>query len=130
MIPLHPCFMLSHLKRLARKLLSMREEPLIVVIGATATGKSQLAVDIALRYNGEVISTDSMQVYKGLDIITNKVTADEMKGVKHHLIDFVEPTAKITVVDFKDRAVKAVSCLNLLSVDATNVCRLADRIHS
>lgn len=88
-----------------------KEHPLVVVLGATATGKSQLAVDIALEFNGEIISTDSMQVYKGLDIVTNKVTTEEMRGIKHHLIDFVDPLERITVVDFKSRAIKAVSKL-------------------
>ena len=59
---------------------------LVVIFGPTGVGKSQLGIELALKFNGEVISMDSMQVYKGLDILTNKVTKEEAKGVKHHLI--------------------------------------------
>lgn len=100
--------MLSVLKKITEKYFTMKPIPLIVVLGATATGKSQLAIDIALKFNGEIVSTDSMQVYKGLDIVTNKVTSEEMKGIKHHLIDFVDPFERITVVDFRARALKAI----------------------
>ena len=62
---------------------------LIVIFGPTGVGKSQLGIELAVKFNGEIISMDSMQVYKGLDILTNKVTAEEAKGVKHHLISEV-----------------------------------------
>ncbi|MGN1315489.1 MAG: tRNA (adenosine(37)-N6)-dimethylallyltransferase MiaA [Acutalibacteraceae bacterium] len=62
----------------------------IVVVGATASGKTALGVHIAKRFNGEVISADSMQIYKGMDIATAKPTPDEMQGIKHHLIDFLD----------------------------------------
>ncbi|KFY30185.1 hypothetical protein V493_02077 [Pseudogymnoascus sp. VKM F-4281 (FW-2241)] len=61
-------------------------KPLIIVLGATGTGKSQLAVDLALRYNGEIINGDAMQMYTGLPIVTNKITPAEQQGVRHHLI--------------------------------------------
>ncbi|OBT98973.1 hypothetical protein VE01_02352 [Pseudogymnoascus verrucosus] len=60
--------------------------PLVIVLGATGTGKSQLAVDLALRYNGEIINGDAMQMYTGLPIVTNKITPAEQQGVPHHLI--------------------------------------------
>ncbi|KFY23613.1 hypothetical protein V491_02475 [Pseudogymnoascus sp. VKM F-3775] len=61
-------------------------KPVIIVLGATGTGKSQLAVDLALRYNGEIINGDAMQMYTGLPIVTNKITPAEQQGVPHHLI--------------------------------------------
>ncbi|TLD31452.1 hypothetical protein PspLS_02506 [Pyricularia sp. CBS 133598] len=70
-------------------------EPLVVVMGSTGTGKSDLAVEIARRYNGEVINADAMQMYKGLPIITNKITPEEQRGVPHHLLGMIglkEPT--------------------------------------
>ncbi|CAO2651758.1 Nn.00g000410.m01.CDS01 [Neocucurbitaria sp. VM-36] len=60
--------------------------PLIAIVGATGTGKSDLAVDIARKYNGEVINGDAMQLYHGLPVITNKITQEEMKGIPHHLL--------------------------------------------
>ncbi len=62
----------------------------IVVVGATASGKTALGVHIAKSFNGEVISADSMQIYKGMDIATAKPTVEEMKGINHHLLDFVD----------------------------------------
>ncbi|EED12516.1 tRNA isopentenyltransferase, putative [Talaromyces stipitatus ATCC 10500] len=64
-------------------------QPLITVVGATGTGKSKLAVDIAKRFNGEVINGDAMQLYRGLPIITNKIPLHEREGIPHHLIDFI-----------------------------------------
>ncbi|PCG98734.1 tRNA isopentenyltransferase [Penicillium occitanis (nom. inval.)] len=64
-------------------------QPLITVVGATGTGKSKLAVDIAKRFKGEVINGDAMQLYRGLPIITNKIPMHEREGVPHHLIDFI-----------------------------------------
>ncbi|KAL5401483.1 hypothetical protein PMIN06_012115 [Paraphaeosphaeria minitans] len=61
-------------------------KPLVAIVGATGTGKSDLAVELARRFNGEVINGDAMQLYKGLPIITNKITTEEMRGVPHHLL--------------------------------------------
>ncbi|XP_066530886.1 tRNA dimethylallyltransferase [Hoplias malabaricus] len=78
--------------------------PLVVILGATGTGKSKLALEIAKRVQGEIISADSMQVYKGLDIITNKVTLEEQAQCPHHMISFVDPlVSSYTVVDFRNR---------------------------
>ena len=74
--------------------------PLIVVCGPTASGKTALAVGLAKAYDGEVISADSMQIYKGFSIATAKPTAEEMQGIPHHLIDFLEPDQKFSVADF------------------------------
>ncbi|KAI1104914.1 tRNA isopentenyltransferase [Jackrogersella minutella] len=67
------------------------KEPLVVVLGTTGTGKSDLAVDLALKFNGEIINADSMQMYKGLPIITNQLSLDEQRGIPHHLLATVEP---------------------------------------
>ncbi len=82
--------------------------PLIAVIGPTSSGKSDLAVDIALRANGEVVSADSRQVYRGMDIGTGKVTKKEMRGVPHHLLDVASPKRVYTVADWKRDAEKAI----------------------
>ncbi len=85
-------------------------DPLIIVIlGCTGTGKSKLSLEIGRRIGGEIISADSMQVYKGLDIITNKVTPEERASIPHHLLDFVEANEKFSVVEFKTIALDAIS---------------------
>ncbi len=76
----------------------------IVVVGATASGKTALGVHIAKKFNGEVISADSMQIYKGMDIATAKPTIEEMDGVKHHLIDFVDIKSQYSVSNYCDDA--------------------------
>ncbi|MBI3305622.1 tRNA (adenosine(37)-N6)-dimethylallyltransferase MiaA [Candidatus Nomurabacteria bacterium] len=78
----------------------------IVILGQTATGKSDLAVKIAKKINGEIISADSRQVYKGLDIGTGKITQKEMQGVPHHLIDVANPKKQFTVAQYKELAEK------------------------
>lgn len=77
------------------------KKKLLVILGPTATGKSALAVKLAQKYNGEIISADSRQVYTGLDIGTGKVTKKEMAGVPHHLLDVADPKKRFTVVDFQ-----------------------------
>ncbi|XP_014248302.1 tRNA dimethylallyltransferase [Cimex lectularius] len=85
--------------------------PVVVILGATGTGKSKLSIEIARMFRGEVISADSMQVYKGLDIITNKVTREERQMAPHHLIDFLSPVEKYKVVDFRDKALPIIERL-------------------
>ena len=74
----------------------------IVVAGPTASGKSGLGIELAKKLNGMVISADSMQIYKGLDVGTAKVTAEEAQGINHELIDIVEISDKFSVSDYKD----------------------------
>ncbi|XP_031710173.1 tRNA dimethylallyltransferase isoform X2 [Anarrhichthys ocellatus] len=82
---------------------------LVVILGATGTGKSKLAIEIGRRLLGEIISADSMQVYQGLDIITNKVTAEERTQCRHHMISFVDPlVSSYTVVDFRNKALALI----------------------
>jgi tRNA dimethylallyltransferase len=90
----------------------MKHKKVIVILGPTATGKSDLAVEIAKKINGEVISADSRQVYIGLDIGTGKITEKEMKGIPHHLINVVSPKKKFTVVEYKRQAKSAI--INIL----------------
>ncbi len=73
----------------------------LIICGPTASGKSSLAVKIALERNGEVISADSMQVYKGMDIGTGKITKEEMRGVRHHLLSFLDPNENYSAARFK-----------------------------
>ena len=82
--------------------------PLLIVAGPTASGKSDSAVELALRMNGEVISADSMQVYRGMDIGSAKITREEMRGVPHHLIDCASPEENWNVVRFQKEARQAV----------------------
>jgi tRNA dimethylallyltransferase len=82
---------------------------ILVILGATATGKSDLAVELALKFNGEIISADSRQVYKGLDIGTGKIIPEEMRGVKHYLLDIVEPFERFSVVDWQREAKGAIN---------------------
>lgn len=76
----------------------------IVILGPTAVGKSDFAVEIALSVSGEVISADSRQVYRGLDLGTGKITEEEMRGVPHHLLDIRNPLDSYNVVDFQHDA--------------------------
>lgn len=80
------------------------KEKIIVIVGPTAVGKTQLGIDLAQEFNGEVINGDSMQVYKGLDIGTAKVTMEEAQNVPHHLIDIRSPEEPFTVSEFKKEA--------------------------
>uniref|UniRef100_A0A0E0LIH1 adenylate dimethylallyltransferase (ADP/ATP-dependent) n=1 Tax=Oryza punctata TaxID=4537 RepID=A0A0E0LIH1_ORYPU len=76
----------------------------VVVMGATGTGKTRLAVDLALQFGGEVINADKLQLHRGLDVATNKVTAEECAGVPHHLIGVAHPDEEFTAVDFRRAA--------------------------
>lgn len=84
------------------------KKPLVVIAGATATGKSALAVNIAKIIGGEIISADSMQVYKYMDVGTAKVSKEEMGGIKHHLLDCLEPNESCDAVTFKNLALEAM----------------------
>lgn len=79
-------------------------QPLIVVIGPTAAGKTDLAIEIAKQFDGEIISADSRQIYRGMDIGTAKATPEQQASVPHHLIDIIDPDDPYTVVDFQEQA--------------------------
>ncbi len=80
---------------------------LVILSGPTAVGKTALSIELAKRINGEIISADSMQVYRGMDIGTAKIREEEMQGVRHHLIDIISPFDEWSVSTFKDEALKA-----------------------
>ncbi len=82
----------------------MKKIPILVVAGPTASGKTALAVELAKEYNGEVISADSMQIYKKLDIGSAKPTKAEMEGIPHHMLDIIEPDKPFSVASFVEMA--------------------------
>ena len=81
---------------------------IIAIVGPTAVGKSSLAIELAKRYNGEIVSCDSMQIYKGMDIGTAKPTREEMAQIKHHLIDIKMPNEDFSCADYAKLARKAI----------------------
>lgn len=87
----------------------MNTKKLIAVVGPTASGKSALAVQLAKDFNGEIISADSRQVYKGMDIGSGKITKKEMRGIPHHLLDVALPKQKFTVAQYQKSARAAIS---------------------
>lgn len=83
-------------------------DKLIVILGPTASGKTDLSIKLAKKFNGEVVSADSRQVYKGMDIGTGKVTKKEMQGIPHHLLDVVSPNTRFDVAKYRKKAIKAI----------------------
>ncbi|HZS42773.1 MAG TPA: tRNA (adenosine(37)-N6)-dimethylallyltransferase MiaA [Candidatus Paceibacterota bacterium] len=87
----------------------MRLKPkILVIVGPTSSGKSELAVKLAKKLNGEVVSADSRQVYKGLNIGAGKITEAEMRGVSHHLLDVAHPSKQFSVAEYKRLAEKTI----------------------
>ena len=86
----------------------MEKKPLIIIAGSTATGKTKYSIELAKRHRGSVISADSMQVYRGMDIGSAKITADEMQGIPHYLVDILEPTEDFNVAVFCEKAKAAI----------------------
>lgn len=92
---------------------------IIIVLGQTATGKSDLAVDIAKMFNGEIVSADSRQVYKELNIGSGKITKKEMRGIPHYLLDVANPKRKFSVAQYKklaDKKIKEIHKKNKLPI--------------
>ena len=79
----------------------MKKIPIIVIAGPTASGKTSLGIAVCKKFGGEVISADSMQIYKGMDIATAKPTKEETDGITHHLIDIIDPEERFSVAQFK-----------------------------
>ena len=86
----------------------MEEKPLVVLTGPTAVGKTKLSIELAKAINGEIISADSMQVYKYMDIGSAKITQKEMQGIPHHLIDVLDPKDDFNVVIFKQKCAECM----------------------
>ena len=86
----------------------MEKPKVIVICGPTASGKTALSIELAKRINGEVVSADSMQIYKDMDIGSAKVTKEEMQGIKHYLVDCVSPDERYSVANYKLDAKKAI----------------------
>ncbi|MSR88010.1 MAG: tRNA (adenosine(37)-N6)-dimethylallyltransferase MiaA [Candidatus Zambryskibacteria bacterium] len=84
----------------------------LVIVGPTASGKSDLAVKLAKKFKGEIISADSRQVYKGLDIGTGKITKKEMRGIPHHLLDVANPKERFSASDFIKKAQQAITTIH------------------
>ena len=81
---------------------------LIVILGPTASGKTDLSVELAKKFNGEIISADSRQVYKGMDIGAGKITKKEMQGIPHHLLDIASPKKRFSVIQYQKLALSAI----------------------
>lgn len=88
------------------------KDNLFILIGPTAIGKTSLSIELAKRMDGEIISADSMQIYKYMDIGSAKVSKEEMQGIQHHLIDIILPDEEFTVSDYKDRAITLIKDIN------------------
>ena len=86
----------------------MPKQKLIVILGPTASGKTGLSIKLAKKFNGEIISADSRQVYKGMNIGTGKITKKEMKGIPHYLLDVASPSRKFSVAQYQKLALKNI----------------------
>lgn len=94
------------------KLFADNRLPLVILTGPTAVGKTSLSVELAKRINGEIISADSMQVYRGMDIGSAKITKEEMQGVPHYLIDEFDPSEEFHVVRFQEYAKRYIKSIH------------------
>jgi tRNA dimethylallyltransferase len=90
----------------------MEKIPVAAIVGPTASGKSTLGIELCSVFSGEVVSADSMQIYKKMDISTAKPSKEEMKGITHHLIDLLEPTENFNVVKYCEMARTCISDIN------------------
>ena len=86
----------------------MQKPKVIVICGPTASGKTALSIELAKKINGEIISADSMQIYKDMDIGTAKPDKEEMQGIKHYLLDCISPDVRYSVAEYKQDAIKAI----------------------
>lgn len=106
---MHPAFFLTACESLRFVSIHLSNKPIIAIAGPTASGKTALGVELALRLGGEVVNFDSVQIYKGIEIATAKPSAEERRGVPHHLIDYVDPNVNYTAADWaRDASEKIV----------------------
>ena len=92
-------------------MLARRLRSVVQIVGTTGVGKSQLGIDLAVRFRGEIINSDSMQVYRGLDIITNKHPIEKREGVPHHLLGFLDPGEEYQIGNYESDATQIVSSI-------------------
>lgn len=85
-----------------------KKQKILAIVGPTASGKTALSIALAKRFSGEIISADSRQVYCGFDVATVKVTPEEMDGIHHHLLDISDISARVSVVEYKEKALAAI----------------------
>ena len=86
----------------------MEKQKVIVICGPTASGKTRLSIELAKKLDGEIVSADSMQIYKEMNIGTAKPTKEEMQGIKHYLLDFISPDQRYSVAEYKKDAIEAI----------------------
>ncbi|CAL5207031.1 unnamed protein product [Lathyrus oleraceus] len=89
----------------------IQKENVVLVMGATATGKSKLSIDLANYFPSEIINSDKIQIYEGLDIVTNKITKEEQKGIPHHLLGTHNPNIEFTSNDFREKSTSAIDSI-------------------
>ena len=87
----------------------MMKQNIVVIVGPTASGKTALSVELAKRFSGEIVSADSMQIYRSMNIATAKPTEEEMQGIPHHLMDFLDPSEEFSVAQFCKAARSAIA---------------------
>jgi tRNA dimethylallyltransferase len=78
--------------------------PLIIICGPTATGKSDLALEVAAKFDGEIINADSMQLYRGMDIGTAKLTPNQRQGIEHHLLDILDVSQDVSAASYQQQS--------------------------
>ncbi len=96
--------------------MSRESKKLIVILGPTASGKTKFSIKLAKKFNGEIVSADSRQVYKGMDIGAGKVTKKEMRGIPHYLLDIASPKIRFTVLQYQKLALKAINKIHKKSL--------------
>src|SRR3989344_2614711 len=89
------------------------KKKIIVILGQTASGKTSLSIKLAKKYGGEIISADSRQVYRGLNIGSGKITKKEMQGVPHHLLDVAHPKRKFSVAQYQKLALGVIKKIHV-----------------
>ncbi|CAH2014439.1 unnamed protein product [Acanthoscelides obtectus] len=97
------------MRKLFFKMIGLKRNlPLVVILGSTGSGKTKLSLELAQKFDGEIVGADSMQIYKGLDISTAKATPQEQSVAPHHLIDILDPHETFTVTQYRNKALNVI----------------------